>query len=87
MLNITLQLMFSINGNYNNQKILCCSKVIKPLTESYAEKNCCNCETGAVSNQAVFVKYYLDFKVFSPNHERNVKIHFLGNFLHSWRFQ
>ena len=40
------------------------SQVIKPLTESCAEKNCGNCETGAVSNQAVFVKYCPDFQTF-----------------------
>ena len=30
-----------------------------------AEKNCDNCETRAVFNQAVFIKYCPDFNVFS----------------------
>ena len=32
----------------------------------------------AFSNQAVFVKYCPDFKVFSRNHERSIKIDFLS---------
>ena len=67
MSNITLQPILSIDGDYNNlnnlrnSKILCYSQVIKPLTEFCPEQNCGNCETGAVSNQAVFVKYCPDF--------------------------
>ena len=43
--------------------------------------------TIVISNQPVFVKYCPDFKVFSQNHERNIKINFLGNVLQGWRFQ
>ena len=32
------------------------------------------------------VKYCRDFKVFSPNHESNIKICFLSNVLHGWTF-
>ena len=90
MSDIILQLMFSIDGDYNNlrnSKILCFSQVIKQRTESFAEKNCDICETGAVSNQLVFVKYCQDFKVFSRHYKRNIKINFLNNVLRDWRFQ
>ena len=35
-----------------------------------------------IANQAVFVKHCPDFKVFSPDHEGRIKIHFLSNVLH-----
>ena len=46
-----------------------------------------NCETGAVTDKTVFVKYCTDFKVFSLNHRRNIKIHFLSDVPHGLRFQ
>ena len=70
-----------------NEKIPFWREATKPPTEPCAEKNCNNCERGAVSNKAVFVKYCPDFKVFSRNHERNIKILFLSNVLRGWRFQ
>ena len=40
-----------------------------------------NTERGAVSNEAVFVKYYPDFKLSSGNLEGNLKFYFIGNIL------
>ena len=40
-----------------------------------------NTERGAVSNVAVFVKYYPDFKLSPGNLERKPKFYFLGNIL------
>ena len=40
-----------------------------------------NTERGAVSNEAVFVKYYPDFKLSPENLERNIKFYFIGNIL------
>ena len=40
-----------------------------------------NCETGAVSNQAVFVKYYPDFKLSKGNLARKLNFYFMGNIL------
>ena len=36
---------------------------------------------GAVSNEAVFVKYYPDFKLSLGNLERKFKFYFIGNIL------
>ena len=36
-------------------------------------------ERGAVSNEAIFVKYYPDFKLFQGNLERTLKFYFIGN--------
>ena len=41
------------------EEITFCSRVTKPRTESCAEKNSDHCQTGAVSNKAVFVNLYL----------------------------
>ena len=38
-------------------------------------------ERGAVSNEAIFVKYYPDFKLFPGNLERKLKFYFIGNIL------
>ena len=46
-----------------------------------------NTERGAVSNEAVFVKYCPDFKLSSGNLERKLKFHFIGNILDRQRFQ
>ena len=40
-----------------------------------------NTERGAVSNEAVFVKYYLHFKLFPGKLERKLKFYFIGNIL------
>ena len=40
-----------------------------------------NTEKGAVSNEAVFVKYYPDFKLSPGNLERKLKFYFIGNIL------
>ena len=41
-----------------------------------------NTERGAVSNEAVFVKYlYTDFKLSPGNLERKFKFYFIGNIL------
>ena len=40
-----------------------------------------NTERGAVSNEAVFIKYYLDFKLSPGNLERKLKFYFIGNTL------
>ena len=65
-------------------------EVTKPRTDLVLRKNCDNCERGAVSNKAVFVKYCPDFKVrycpdfkgFWGNSERNVKYYFTANVLY-----
>ena len=62
-----------------NEKIPFWIEVTKPWTESCPEKNCDNCETGAVSNQAVFVKYYPDFKLSLGNLAKKLKFYFIGN--------
>ena len=65
-----------------NEKIPFWREATKPQTESCAQKNCGNCGTGAV-----LVKYCPDFKVFSQNYEKNIRINFFSNVLHGWRFQ
>ena len=40
-----------------------------------------NTERGAVSNEAVFLKYYPDFKLSPGNLERKFKFYFIGNIL------
>ena len=40
-----------------------------------------NTERGAVSNEAVFVKYYPDFKLSPGNLERKLKFYLIGNIL------
>ena len=40
-----------------------------------------NTERGAVSNEAVFVKYYPDFKLSPGKLEMKVKFYFIGNIL------
>ena len=40
-----------------------------------------NTERGAVSNEAVFVKYYPDFKLSPGNLERKLKFCFIDNIL------
>ena len=40
-----------------------------------------NTERGAVSDEAVFVKYYPDFKLSPGNLERKPKFYFIGNIL------
>ena len=40
-----------------------------------------NTERGAVSNEAIFVKYYPDFKLSPGNLERKLKFYFIDNIL------
>ena len=40
-----------------------------------------NTETGAVSNETVFVKWYPDFKLSPGNLERKLQFYFIGNIL------
>ena len=40
-----------------------------------------NTERGAVSNEAIFVKYYPDFKLSPGNLERKLKFSLIGNIL------
>ena len=40
-----------------------------------------NTERGAVSNKAVFIKYYPDFKLSPGNLERKLKFYFIDNIL------
>ena len=40
-----------------------------------------NTERGAISNEAVFVKYYPDFKLSPGNLERKLKFDFIDNIL------
>ena len=40
-----------------------------------------NAGRGAVSNEAVFVKYYPDFKLSPENLERKLKFYFIDNIL------
>ena len=46
-----------------------------------------NTERGAVSSEAVFVKYYPDFKLSLGNLEGKLKFYFIANILYRWRFQ
>ena len=84
--------MFSIDGDYNNLRNSKIYFVVVKLESR--ELNLVLRKTGiivrharAFSNQAVFVKYCPDFKIFSQNHERNIKIDFLINVLLGWTFQ
>ena len=46
-----------------------------------------NTERGAVSNEAVFIKYYPDLKLPLGNLERKLKFYFIDNILDRKRFQ
>ena len=60
-----------------NEKIPFWREVTKPRTESCARST----ERGAVSNEAVFVKYYPDFILSQGILERKLKFYFIGNIL------
>ena len=49
------------------------TEVTKPRTESCAEKNCYNNQTGIVCKKVVLVKVAPGFQSFPLNHERSVK--------------
>ena len=46
-----------------------------------------NTEKRAVSDEAIFLKYYPDFKRSPGNLERKLKFYFIGNILDRQRFQ
>ena len=45
-----------------------------------------NTERGTVSNEAIFVKYYPDFKLSPGNLERKLKFYFVDNILDTYRY-